>query len=162
MNENKSVIKESNEYYLTKYEEKLKVLEEKDELWRQILSREEFLEKLIEIKHTFRYNENFNEYFNQQQFNGLVGVLYHVRVTFEEATVQAEQIDLELRASLTKKAPKFKKRLQKLTLPLSPIQWNEISNGLFYGQITEEDIPEAILDALKETQMFLSIKKRMD
>ncbi len=162
MHENKKVEMETNEYYLELYDQKIQELEEKGELWRQILSREEFFEKLIAIKQYFRYNENFNEYFNQQQFNGLVGVLYHVRVTFEEATVQAEQIDLELRASLTKKAPKFKKRLQKLTLPLSPIQWNEISNGLFYGQITEEDIPEAILDALKETQMFLSIKKRMD
>lgn len=60
MHENKKVEMETNEYYLELYDQKIQELEEKGELWRQILSREEFLEKLIAIKQDFRYNENLN------------------------------------------------------------------------------------------------------
>lgn len=154
MHENKKVEMETNEYYLELYDQKIQELEEKGELWRQILSREEFLEKLIAIKHDFRYDENLNEYFNQQRFNGLLVEMYQVRVTFEEAKRSLDKYNIIFEKKLKKQAPKLKKRLRKMKLPLNSIVCREIFSGLYYGQITEEDIPSAVLEAYKESSFY--------
>ena len=154
MHENKKVEMETNEYYLELYDQKIQELEEKGELWRQILSKEEFLEKLIAIKQSFRYSENLNEYHNQRNFDGLVSVLYHTRVTFEEAKRSLDKINIIFEKKLKRNAPKLKKRLRKMKLPLNSIVCREIFSGLYYGQITEEDIPSAVLEAYKESSFY--------
>lgn len=80
--------------------------------------------------------------------------MYQVRVTFEEAKRSLDKNNIIFEKKLKKQAPKLKKRLRKMKLPLNSIVCREIHTGLYYGQITEEDIPTAVLEAYKESSFY--------
>ena len=154
-----------NEHFLKQYDDLIKSYAEKGELWRMKMTREEFEEKL----EAFRKQEaqdmlrkDVNLFSIQSNIEASISILLMPIMTMEEIKAHFKRNKEITDAYFAEAAPQIKKEIQKLDLPLDRRKMQKICAALFRKQIIESDIPEAIYEELKETRMFISIKKRME
>lgn len=156
---------QSNEHYLKRYDDNMKSYTEKGEPWRMKISREEFIQEL----ERFRKQEAesmargyLTPYNIQSNIEGSISILLMPILTMEEAVAQMKRHNEITDAYFAEAAPRIKKEIQMLSLPLDKRKIQKICAALFRKQIEEADIPSDLFEVLKEERMYISINKRMD
>ncbi len=151
----------SNEEYLNDYHLKKKDLEERGELWRLMVTEEEFISEIERIRKKgieSRKSSSLNEYHIQRNEEGQIGIMLMEKATYEEKLEQAERINKDSEIEFAKEAPEIQKLVKLINTPLKFRDSANIYRWLYRKQITIDMLSENVLKEFITTKHYRNLK----
>jgi len=152
----------SKEYYINRYREQKRDLEQRNELWRLCQETEEiFIKKLDEIFDRFSTNSFLNEFHKESSTKASLEILLQKRLSLDEMKEQTRKIKIASEESFRKEAPKIKKYVSNMSVPLTISDLSHIYIWLFRKQITLDDLPLKVKKEFTHSKQYTNLIRRL-
>jgi ribonucleotide reductase alpha subunit len=155
---------ESNDFYLIEYDRKVETLTKKNELWRLRVTRQEFINKVEELRIyevEAKERKYLNDYHIESNIKGSISIMLMDTPTIEEAMEQAERLRKEAEKYFAEEAPEIREIVRKFELPLDKRKKRFIYSSIFRNQITIDDLQTSIKEEFIKTDTYELLTKRM-
>lgn len=151
----------SNQEYLEIYDLKRKELDEKGELWRMKLSKDEFIAEIKKIKKygiEARKSSKLNNYHIQRNEEAQVSVLLMGKSTKEEMVELVNSLNEKAEEEHKQEIESIVSNLEKIQTPLKFRDITKIYRWIFRKQISIEMLPDNVRNEFIKTKHYEMLK----
>lgn len=151
----------SKDYYINRYREQKRELEEKDELWKLCQKTEElFTEKLDEIFDRYNSNSFLNEFHRESSTTTSLEILLQKRPSLDEMKEQTRRFKIATEESFLEEATRIKKYANEISVPLTIRDLSHIYRWIFRKQIGLDDLPPEVRQEFMNSRQYQSLIER--